>query len=302
MGQMDMPLQSGLESLDPTLLSSKLTFGRLSGCTHADWFFFFLFLFRYARFVVHAITGIFLYKPSPEMPKPRYTGHDTAVIVPTVDPTAKEFYRCLESILQNLPHLLIIVTVGHLATVVERLSVENMRSQYPATKICTLKSRVPNKRKQILLGLENIEFHRTHRRDIPVVVFVDDQVSWGPRFLPSLLAAFEDPKVGLVGTNKKACGSTCESRCGKLEEKRLTYQPYSKRSSGGKAFHSSRTTPTSSWPVSTSVDTTSRYDPSIMWMVPCLWCRDGPARCGLNLLETQPLVPGTRTNCTASAS
>lgn len=109
------------------------------------------------------------------MPKPRYIGHDTAVIVPAVDPATKEFYRYLESILQNSPRLLIIVTVGHLATVVqERLSLDNMRSQYPATEICTLKSRVPNKRKQILLGLKNIEFHRTNRRDIPVVVFVDD--------------------------------------------------------------------------------------------------------------------------------
>lgn len=202
MGQMEVPLMSGL---DPKLLSSNLTFGRwLLGLTQADWLFFGLFIFRYARLIVHTITGIFLYKPSPESPRPKYTGQDAAVIVPTVDPTTKKFYGCLKSILENSPRLLIIVTVGHLATIVEeKLSTEDLRSRYPTTTICTLKSQVPNKRKQILLGLGEAEVHRETKADIPIIVFVDDQVSWGPRFLPSLLAAFEDPKVGLVGTNKK---------------------------------------------------------------------------------------------------
>lgn len=202
MGEVEVPLQSGLE---PMLLPSKHELGRaLLNVGYADWLFFYLFIFRYARFVVHTITGIFLYKPSATSSTPKYTAQDTAIIVPTVDPTTKEFYICLESILENSPRLLVIVTVGNLAGLVEdHLRIENTRHRYPATTICTLQSAVPNKRKQILLGLESVELYRKQRTDIPIIVFVDDQVSWGPRFLSSLNAAFEDPKVGLVGTSKK---------------------------------------------------------------------------------------------------
>lgn len=211
MGQPGMHVQPGPQSPGHTsLFSSKLTLGGHPslGYTPADWLFLCLFLFRYTRFVVHTVTGIFLYRPSPEMPRPRYTGRDTAVIVPTVDPDSDELYRCLESVLQNAPRLLIVVTVGRLATVVEdRLSTENMRSRYPATTMYTLTPPVPSKRKQILIGLRGTEFSRTHRADLPIVLFADDSVSWGPRFLPSLLAAFEDPQVGLVGTNKKICAA-----------------------------------------------------------------------------------------------
>lgn len=202
MSQIEVSIAS---ELGATHLLSRLAFGRhLLDFTSSDWLFLCLFIFRYLRFVVHTVTGAFLYKPSPESPRPRYTRRDTAVIVPTVDPTAQGLYRCLESILKNYPRLLIIVTVGHLENVIEeRLSIERTRGRYPATTIYTLRSRVPNKREQILLGLESVEMYRTQKVDIPLLVFVDDQVSWGRRFLPSLLAAFEDPRVGLVGTNKK---------------------------------------------------------------------------------------------------
>lgn len=218
MEQMGISLESGQNT---TLLSSELDFGRrLLGFTKSDWLFFCLFIFRYARFFVHTITGIFLYKPSPESPRPRYSGKDVAVIVPTVDPTTKEFYRCLESILKNSPRFLFIVTVGHLERAVEdRLSRGNTRSRYPATTICTHRCHAPNKRKQILLGLRSVDAKRKHRADVPILVFVDDQVSWGPRFLPSLLAAFEDPRVGLVGTNKKARASTTIIPTGDLRRK-----------------------------------------------------------------------------------
>lgn len=40
-------------------------------------------------------------------------------------------------------------------------------------------------------------------KDTPITVCVDDHVYWKPSFLKALLPAFEEPEVGLVGTNKK---------------------------------------------------------------------------------------------------
>lgn len=170
-----------------------------------DCIFISLFIFRYLRFVVHTFTGVFLYRPSPEKGRPTYCSKDVAVIVPTVDPTNTEFATCLVSILENSPKILIISSMhvlrGHLERVV---LAQDLRCRYPRTTIHIATSQRENKREQVSLGLDYVKTHSDQGDEISVVVLVDDQVSWGGRFLPSLLAAFEDPGVGLVGTNKKA--------------------------------------------------------------------------------------------------
>jgi hypothetical protein len=74
----------------------------------------------------------------------------------------------------------------------------NLSSRFPATEFLVVKTDQANKRKQVSLASSNIDPNIT-----PITVCVDDHVYWGPSFLVSLLAAFEDPKVGFVGTNKK---------------------------------------------------------------------------------------------------
>lgn len=69
--------------------------------------FYYLFLFRYLRTVVHFITGAFLYSAALEKANPRYTKRNVAVIIPT-----DAFSQCCESILSNGPRVLIIATVG----------------------------------------------------------------------------------------------------------------------------------------------------------------------------------------------
>lgn len=170
--------------------------------SRGDILFLFLFLFRYLRFFVHTITGLFLYKPALEKTTPKYTSRDVAVIVPTVGPNTPQFRKTCETILQNKPRVLMVVTVGKLVNDVKKLFVgEGWAGKYPATDLVALESCVANKRKQIAIAADRIELD--YKDACPITVNIDDTVNWGPNFLPSILAAFEDPKVGFVGMNKK---------------------------------------------------------------------------------------------------
>lgn len=73
--------------------------------------------------------------------------------------------------------------------------VDKIRSKYPSIQFVVKTAQFPNKRGQIALAVPHIE--------TDIAVLMDDHVFWGPRYLESLLCAFEDPSVGLVGTNKR---------------------------------------------------------------------------------------------------
>ncbi|KUI66528.1 Hyaluronan synthase 1 [Cytospora mali] len=177
----------------------------LSQFTTADLIFILLFTFRYLRFVVHTITGVFLYKPAQIKEKPRYTSKDVAVIIPTVAPNTDAFLRCCETVLFNLPRLLVIATVGIKLEqdVLRIIDTHKLKSRFPDTEFIIVKTDQANKRKQMSLASSNID-----PTVAPITVCVDDHVYWGTSFLKSLLAAFEDPKVGFVGTNKKVIRDT----------------------------------------------------------------------------------------------
>ncbi|KAI7785577.1 capsule polysaccharide synthase [Diaporthe eres] len=166
----------------------------------ADMLFIFLFIFRYLRFVVHFITGCFLYKPAPLKEKPRYTSRDVAVIVPTVAPYTKEFLKCCETVLANRPIKIVICGVGEKMETYIRDVVElhKFYERYPDTEMIVVNTKKPNKRRQIARASLEID-----PAEVPISVNVDDHVYWKPTFLTSLLAAFEDPAVGLVGTSKR---------------------------------------------------------------------------------------------------
>ncbi|KAK2611499.1 hypothetical protein N8I77_004833 [Diaporthe amygdali] len=166
-----------------------------------DLLFIFLFVFRYLRFIVHLITGCVLYSPARQKEKPRYTSCDVAVIIPTVAPHTKAFLNCCETILGNRPISLVIATVGVKLKddVLQIIDTHKLRERFPDTATITvITTNKANKRKQIARA--SLEIDPTVA---PITVCVDDHVYWKPTFLTSLLAAFDDPAVGFVGTNKK---------------------------------------------------------------------------------------------------
>lgn len=183
-----------------TMLNSIRTY-----MTDADLAFALVFVFRYLRFVVHIITGTLLYKSSQIQESPRYTSNDVAIIIPTVAPNTEAFLHCCETVLANQPRILIIATVGiKLEQEILRLiDAHKFKSRFPRTDYIAIKTDQANKRKQVALAGSIID-----PTIAPITVCVDDHVYWGSSFLKSLLAAFEDPKVGLVATNKKVVRDT----------------------------------------------------------------------------------------------
>ncbi|KAG6362758.1 hypothetical protein INS49_007852 [Diaporthe citri] len=166
----------------------------------ADTLFVLLFIFRYLRFVVHFITGCFLYKPAPQKEKPHYTNRDVAVIMPTVAPYTKEFLKCCETVLANRPVKIVICGVGEKmkSYIRDVIGLHKFHERYPETEMVVVNTKKPNKRRQMARASLEVD-----PASAPITINVDDHVYWKPTFLPSVLAAFEDPAVGFAGTNKR---------------------------------------------------------------------------------------------------
>lgn len=158
--------------------------------------FIFLFAFRYLRLLVHMVSFWLFYRPAPVPKEPSLFPSDCTVILPTVDPENPDFIECITSCLLNKPGALIIVTVGNELTKLTRNIVAPFKQRFPDTSISVRTVLVANKRRQVAHALP---FVRTK-----ITVLLDDHVFWpSVRFLPTILAPFEDPKVGIVGTNKR---------------------------------------------------------------------------------------------------
>ncbi|KAL4898365.1 nucleotide-diphospho-sugar transferase [Aspergillus ambiguus] len=145
-----------------------------------------LFAFRYIRLLVHIFSFWCLYQPIPVPHRPTYYPRDCSIILPTVDPQNPDFKECLISCLQNKPGAIIIVTVGR----------NLANAGFPDTTITVETSMLASKRMQVAHGLKFVK--------TKIIVLLDDHVFWPSKmFLPTILAPFEDPRVGVVGTNKR---------------------------------------------------------------------------------------------------
>ena len=158
--------------------------------------FVFLFLFRYLRVVVHLIAFC-LYKPSLVTANSKFLPSDASIIIPTVDPTDKDFAECLRSIVAALPAAVFVVTAGgHEKLVQAKRTCQMIREQFPKTYIEVISTRVANKRLQVSHAIPLVT--------TPFTILADDHVFWpSETFLRSVLVPFEEPKVGVVGTNKR---------------------------------------------------------------------------------------------------
>ncbi|KAK3987676.1 nucleotide-diphospho-sugar transferase, partial [Cladorrhinum sp. PSN332] len=160
---------------------------------YAYWFAA-LFIWRYLRFVV-ACIGYLAYRPAKyPLANPRYRPEDVTVILPTIDPTGEDFQECLRTTCENSPHAIYVVTAGHRLPITQE-AVAPYQEQFPYIHFRVDCSPVASKRAQVALEIPHVRTRFT--------VMLDDHVFWKPRFLWTLLAAFEaDDQVGIVGTNK----------------------------------------------------------------------------------------------------
>jgi len=169
-----------------------------------------LFTARYYRFFVN-LYAYWRYKPSPIPDKPTLFAKDVTLILPTVSVSNNpDFEETVTTFLVNKPARFIIVMDTYETLL---LAIEKYRD------IC---AKIQAGSSPFLSGLGPMDvscvrasfLHTGHAdkrtqmaRAIPLVqtkltVFLDDHVFVKPKFLQSVLAAFEDPHIGICGTKK----------------------------------------------------------------------------------------------------
>ncbi|KAI0976698.1 glycosyltransferase family 2 protein [Xylaria arbuscula] len=152
------------------------------------WWFTFLILWihRYLRLVVHTYSH-WRYKSKPIPEKPTFTAEDVTVIIPTIHNKFDELRPSLESILACRPAELILVT-----TVDKHEGLQRLAKSLSTPNVRVLFTPIANKRLQVCEALPKV--------NTSITIMADDDVTWPSTLLPWILAPFEDPKMGGVGT------------------------------------------------------------------------------------------------------
>lgn len=153
------------------------------------YFFVVLWLHRYVRLIVHCISH-WRYKSVPIPVKPSFTSKDVTVILPTIHNAVEELRPSLLSILATRPAELILVTTVDKVKALEKLAESLEESGGPGVRV--LYTPIANKRLQVCAALPEVK--------TPITIMADDDVTWPSRIMPWILAPFEDPKIGGVGT------------------------------------------------------------------------------------------------------
>ncbi|KAF8978724.1 hypothetical protein BGZ46_006206 [Entomortierella lignicola] len=125
------------------------------------------------------------------MPKtnPTYRSeYDVTIVVPTID-AGEEFKEAAHSWLVNNPKEIIIITETKM-----REPLQELANSVDPSRIRVLTVPKANKRLQMVEGIRNTTSE--------IIVFADDDAIWGPRCLEYILACFEDPNMGGVGTSQ----------------------------------------------------------------------------------------------------
>ncbi|KAK7935958.1 glycosyltransferase family 2 [Apiospora marii] len=145
-----------------------------------------LWLWRYTRTIVHS-TSHWMYKSKPIPAEPKYTPSDVTVVIPTIHNCPEELRTSLESILACKPYQMIMITTRDKYPALQKLV-----KSLPSSNIRVLCTDIANKRLQVCKALPEVTTQ--------ITIMADDDVWWPPTLLPWILAPFEDPKIGGVGT------------------------------------------------------------------------------------------------------
>ncbi|GME27616.1 Glycosyl transferase family 2 [Neofusicoccum parvum] len=151
------------------------------------------FLLKGVRTLVNAIAFYALYRPTPIPDKPTYKPSDVTVILPSIDGDGEELRDTIRSILGCAPAEIILVTID--ANVSRANKMLDAMGGAAQKTIRVMSVPQANKRRQMCAAIPQV---RTE-----IIIFADDDVEWGKRLLPWILAPFENPNIGGVGTNQK---------------------------------------------------------------------------------------------------
>jgi cellulose synthase/poly-beta-1,6-N-acetylglucosamine synthase-like glycosyltransferase len=141
------------------------------------------------RLLVHCVSH-WSYKSKPVPANPSFTSQDVTVVIPTIHNAFDELRPSLESIIACKPFELIMVTTADKASALQKLAEVLMESGFQNIRV--LSTPIANKRLQVCEALPHV---RT-----AITIMADDDVTWPAKLIPWILAPFEDPKIGGVGT------------------------------------------------------------------------------------------------------
>ncbi|KAF9121614.1 hypothetical protein BGW39_010396, partial [Mortierella sp. 14UC] len=144
--------------------------------------------YRYLWFLIK-LLAYFFYRPMLPKTNPTYRPeYDVTIIVPTID-AGEEFKEAAYSWLENNPKEIIIITETKMKDALQELA-----NSVDPSRIRVLTVPKANKRLQMVEGIRNTTSE--------IIVFADDDAIWAPTCLEYILACFEDPNMGGVGTSQ----------------------------------------------------------------------------------------------------
>ena len=131
-------------------------------------------------------------------PEPKYNvASQVSVIVPTID-ADETFVEALTTWISNRPLEIIIVTIAieysRIRSIVDE-ALENLPLG-DTTKVNVLSIPLPGKRRQMAHGIQQAKGS--------IIILCDDDIFWPPALITSIVACFESPQVGGVGTRQRA--------------------------------------------------------------------------------------------------
>ena len=143
-------------------------------------------MFRYARFLLNIIS-YWTFKPIPLPVEPSYASNDVTIIIPSLDGDNEELRETIRTCLRTDPYEIILVTVD-----ANLQRANNMARMMCSKKLKVLSVAQANKRRQMCRAIPEVQ--------TSIIVFADDDVIWPTKIMPWILAPFEDPQMGGVGT------------------------------------------------------------------------------------------------------
>ena len=147
-------------------------------------------LFRYVRLWVNLASN-WTYTPMQPVDDPTITSKDMTVIIPTVAEDLQQLKETVQSAYRLEPFELLLVTpdsrVKRVYQMVEELGSPKI--------IQVLSVSQANKRRQLCRAIPEVE--------TKITLLLDDDVWLPEKFTKWILAPFEDPRVGGVGTNQQ---------------------------------------------------------------------------------------------------
>jgi len=146
-------------------------------------------VYRYARYVINLIAFC-CFRPIPLPENPSLTSEDVTVILPSLEGRGAELEHTIESILQNEPREIILVTIQLNLELAKKTIAKMPASQHARLRCLAVAN--PNKRRQMARAIPEV--------DTKIIVFADDDVSWPRNTLRWMLAPFENQKYGGVVT------------------------------------------------------------------------------------------------------